>query len=48
MEIRKEVEIQMLKCDNCEREILDDETYHKDMFGFVECDNCYDGWSDEV
>ena len=38
----------MLKCDNCEREILDDETYHKDMFGFIECDDCYDGWSDEI
>ena len=35
----------MLKCDNCEREILDDETYHKDVFGFIECD---DGWSDEI
>ena len=38
----------MLKCDNCEREILDDETYHKDMFGFIECDDCYGGWSDEI
>jgi hypothetical protein len=37
-----------VRCDNCGAEILDGETYHEDMFGFTECDDCYDGWSDEI
>jgi hypothetical protein len=35
-------------CDDCGAEILDGETYHDDVFGFIECEGCYDGWSDEV
>ena len=35
-------------CDNCGAEILEGENYHVDVFGFIECDNCYDGWRDEI